>query len=434
MSKKNNKPPKQVRAREKFIATVLKSRTPIVHRKDISDWQAAKQSALRVDNPRFDRLQELYDYIMDDAHLASQVQLRKSKVLRSEFALVSENGNPDDKASDTIKGMPATRRFIETILDAQLYGYNLVELNPQPDNPDPLALAFIDRRHIDPRSGTLLIDTSDTSGIEYRKLPEYGTYILEFRGEGLGLLDKAVPHALFKRFAQSCWSEFCEVCGMPPRVIKTNTQDPELRNQYLQMLSNYGSGANGVIDIDDEMLFVATNASNGEPYENLIRLCSNEISLLINGAVLGQDTRYGSNSKEQTSTDLNDEIVESDMATVEVAMNTIVLPALVQLGFIPQGLRFKFQEQEDSAQLFTQTMQAAQYFDIDPEWVKEKFGIEVTGVKTYGGLGDPGDGNNPKKGAKQGNQGDDDNKGGKRSKQDNKTRQNAYFPEFDPFV
>ena len=128
MSKKNNKPPKQVRAREKFIATVLKSRTPIVHRKDISDWQAAKQSALRVDNPRFDRLQELYDYIMDDAHLASQVQLRKSKVLRSEFALVSENGNPDDKASDTIKGMPATRRFIETILDAQLYGYNLVEL------------------------------------------------------------------------------------------------------------------------------------------------------------------------------------------------------------------------------------------------------------------------------------------------------------------
>ena len=104
------------------------------------------------------------------------------------------------------------------------------------------------------------------------------------------MLDKAVPHALFKRFAQSCWSEFCEVCGMPPRVIKTNTQDPELRNQYLQMLSNYGSGANGVIDIDDEMLFVATNASNGEPYENLIRLCSNEISLLINGAVLGQDT------------------------------------------------------------------------------------------------------------------------------------------------
>ena len=62
-----------------------------------------------------------------------------------------------------------------------------MELNPQPDNPDPLALAFIDRRHIDPRSGTLLIDTSDTSGIEYRKLPEYGTYILEFRGEGLGV-------------------------------------------------------------------------------------------------------------------------------------------------------------------------------------------------------------------------------------------------------
>lgn len=420
--------------REKFIAAVIKSRTPIVHRKDISDWQNAKQAALRVDNPRFSQLQELFDYIMDDAHLYSQVQLRKSKVLRSEFAIVNENGDTNDQATETLKNMPATRRLINAILDAQLYGYTLTELDPHPDNPDPLGVVEIDRRHIDPKNGFVLIDTADTAGIPYRELREFGTYILEFRADDLGILDKAVPHVLFKRFAQSCWSEFCEVCGMPPRVIKTNTQDPNLRDKYLEMLSNYGSGANGVIDIDDEMIFVSTNASNGEAYESLIRLCSNELSLLINGAVLGQDTRYGSNSKEQTSSDLNDEIVEADMSAVEVAMNTVVLPALVVLGFIPAGHRFKFQEQEDADQLFSQTMQAAQHFDIDPEWVKKKFGIEVTGFKTYGGVGDPGDGNDPQKGAKQGEQSDDDDKDGKQPKQNGKTHQNAYFSEFDPFV
>lgn len=437
MSKKNNKPTKTP-SREKFIAAVVKSRTPIVHRKDISDWQNAKQAALRVDSPRFSQLQELFDYIMDDAHLSSQVQIRKSKVLRSEFALVNESGDTDDQATEALKNMPATRRLINAILDAQLYGYTLAELNPHPDNPDPLGVEVIDRRHIDPRNGFVLIDTSDTTGIPYRELHEYGTYILEFRGEGLGTLDKAVPHVLFKRFAQSCWSEFCEVCGMPPRVIKTNTQDPNLRDKYLEMLSNYGSGANGIIDIDDEMIFVATNASNGEAYENLIRLCSNELSLLINGAVLGQDTRYGSNSKEQTSSDLNDEIVEADMSAVEVAMNTVVLPALVVLGLIPAGHRFKFQEQEDATQLFNQTMQAAQYFDIDPKWVKEKFGIEVIGPKSYGGgLGSPDsqdNGKKPQKGQKDGKQGNDEDKDDKTPDDGEKTRQNAYSADYDPFV
>ena len=431
MSKNKNK---NVHSKERFIATIIKSRTPIVHRKDISDWQHAKQSALRVENPHFDRLQELFDYIMDDAHLSSQVQLRKSKVLRSEYAIVRDNGDPDDKATEAMKNMPASRRIINAILDAQLYGYTVAELDHQPDNPDPLSVVIIDRRHIDPRAGIVLIDTADTSGIPYRTLPEYGTYILEFRGEGLGILDKAVPHVLFKRFAQSCWSEFCEVCGMPPRVIKTNTQDPNLRQQYLDMLSNYGSGANGVIDIDDEMIFVSTNASNGEAYENLIRLCSNELSLLINGAVLGQDTQYGSNSKEQTSSELNDEIVDADMAAVEVAMNTTVLPAMVTLGLIPQGLRFKFQEQEDSTQLFNQTMQAAQYFDIDPEWVRDKFGIEVVGPRSIGGIGAPAsdqDGDTSRKKPKQDDEGGEDDK---TSKDKKKGRQNAYNPDFDPFV
>lgn len=390
MSKKNKnpKPGSQPRNRQ-FLAAMVNARAPQVHRKDISDWQAAKQAALRPDAPRMARLQELYSHILDDAHLSAQLSLRKSKTLGSEYVLVRPGGEIDEAASEAFVRLPATRKLIEGILDAQFFGYSLLELDPHFVQPDPLGVALIDRRHIDPLNGILLLDTSDSDGIAYRDLSEFGTFILEFRSDGLGLLDKAVPHVLFKRFAQSCWSEFCEVCGMPPRIIKTNTQDPALRNQYLNMLADYGSGANGVIDIDDEMLFVETNASNGEAYDNLIRLCSNELSLLINGAVLGQDTRYGSNSKEETSADLNDEIIEADINAVEVGMNTIVLPALQRLGILPSGLLFRFSQQEDSAQLFSQTIQAAQYFDIDPDWFRDKFGIEVLGPRNSSPIGEP---------------------------------------------
>lgn len=390
-------------------------RAPQIYRKDISDWTAAKQAATRIEQPRFNRLMELYDYILDDAHLSSQLLLRKSMPLGSEYELFDPaSGETDEEASKKLANLPAMRSILNHILDAQFYGYSLIELLPQPDSPDPLAVKLIDRRHVVPDDGIVLVDTSDTAGIPYRELREFGTYILEFSVQGLGLLDKAVPHVLFKRFAQACWSEFCEVCGMPPRVIKTNTQDPELRASYRDMLSEMGTGANGIIDTDDEMIFVDTNASNGEAYESLIRLCSNELSLLVNGAVLGQDTRYGSNSKEQTSAELNSKLIKADFDFVEAVMNTAVLPALVALGFAPANRSFRYRQQEDTAELFEQTMRAAVFFDIEPQWVREKFGIQVTGIRSFQSPSDPSD---------------------KSEKTDKPEKsKNHYSPGFDPFV
>lgn len=377
MAKKNKKnTPKNnpVNIRERIVI-----RQASVVRKDIADWKVAKQYATRVDFPKYDKLQELFSYCMVDAHLHSQTILRKAQALQAEWSLLSSSGNPDQKATDLLRQQPYVRDIISLILDSIFYGYSVIELNPQNDT---IEVSLVDRRHIDPVNGFCYIDTSDEKGIPYRELSEYGTYLLEFNAHNLGLLDQAVPHVLYKRFAQACWSEFCEICGMPPRFIKTNTQDQDLRRQYEEMLRNVGSGANYVIDTDDEIGFADTNSSNGEIYEGLIRLCSNEISLLINGAVLGQDTKFGSNSKEETSSDLNDEIVSSDMVLIENTMTHTVLPALSSLGIVPQGLRFKYSEQEDTSELFQQTIQAAAFFDIDPAWVKDKFGIEVTGLRS----------------------------------------------------
>lgn len=377
MAKKNKKnTPKNnpVNIRERIVI-----RQASVVRKDIADWKLAKQLATRVDFPKYDKLQELFSYCMVDAHLHSQTILRKAQALQAEWSLLSSSGNTDQKATDILRQQPYVRDIISLILDSIFYGYSVIELNPKNGT---IEVSLVDRRHIDPVNGFCYIDTSDEKGIPYRELSEYGTYLLEFNAHNLGLLDQAVPHVLYKRFAQACWSEFCEICGMPPRFIKTNTQDQDLRRQYEEMLRNVGSGANYVIDTDDEIGFADTNSSNGEIYEGLIRLCSNEISLLINGAVLGQDTKFGSNSKEETSSDLNDEIVSSDMVLIENTMTHTVLPALSSLGIVPQGLRFKYSEQEDTSELFRQTIQAAAFFDIDPAWVKDKFGIEVTGLRS----------------------------------------------------
>ena len=370
-----------ITSNKKSIAKRLVYKQASLVRKDIGDWQSALRQATSATNPRYSRLQELFTNIMRDAHLSSQIQLRKSKVLCSDWVLADTRGNTNDKATEALRANPLTQSLMAMVLDSIFYGYTLVELSAERSQ---LTATCIDRRHIEPQSGTVYLEQNDAQGIPYRRLPEYGRTLLEFRTDGLGLLNQACPHVLYRRFAQACWSELCEIYGMPPRYIKTSEQDPELRQQYLNSLAKAGSIPTFLLNNDDEIGFIPTNASNGEVYQRLIQLCTNELSLLINGAVLGQDTVNGSNAKEKTASELSDNLSYADRVMVEQAFADTVLPALARHGVVPEGMRLVFTAYEDTNALFEQTMQAAQYFDVDPEWVRQKFGIEVTGVRSFG--------------------------------------------------
>lgn len=360
MAKKNQK-----------IANLLTVLRQNFTRKDIADWQAAINQTLAA-TPKWIKLQDIYQSILLDAHLTSQVELRKQRIAASPYVVKSSDKEIDTTALDKL-----LKDNISHIADSIFFGYSIVEIDHA-----ALSTELLDRRNFDPRNHLFYPDPSLSSALPYRELPQYGFTLLEYNRNNNGILQQAAPHVLFKRFAQSCWSELCEIYGMPPRYIKTNTQDQELIARYEQMLSNIGSGASYVLDLDDEMGFAQTNATNGEVYERLITLCKNEISTLICGAVVGQDTVNGSNAKEQSSQDLLKDITESDKRYITSTLNSTLIPALISAGLLPQHSTFEFLVQEDTAQLFSQTMQAAAYFDINPEWVKERFGIDILSAKS----------------------------------------------------
>lgn len=341
-------------------------------RKDIADYQAAINQTLSQ-QPRWIKLQELYNSLMLDAHLTSQIELRRNKTLCQTFALRS--GDKDIELSAELRNLIYSA--IGHVLDSVMYGYSLVELDPS-----TLSLTLLDRRNIDPKNKLLYLNPLYGESLDYTTLREYNSTLFDFVSSPLGLLSKAAPHVLFKRFAQSCWSEYCEIYGMPPRYIKTNTNDKELVEYYRDMLANIGSGASYVLDLDDDMGFASVTATGGDVYERLISLCKEELSLLICGAQVGQDTTYGSNAKEQSSQELLTSVVEQDQEFVQNCLNTKLLPALSALNLLPQDAVFSYPQQEDTNKLFDKTIKAAAYFDIDPKWFKNKFGIEVTAAKS----------------------------------------------------
>ncbi len=383
MAVKNDKS-KMTQRREGYVSKIV-PKTISRTRADISTWKNALRAADNVENPRRARLQNLYTDILLDAHLTSQIELRMQHSLSVPFVLKRES-EIDEKNTALLKAARWKNEIDREILWADYRGNSLIELTTENNT---LCVTSLPRNNIIPEKGILLLSEDDTTGIDYRNCREYGTWLLEFGSRtNYGLLNKAIPHVLFKRFAQSCWSELCEIYGIPPRFIKTDTQDPEMLNRAEAMLRDMGSAAYFIIDREESFEFAKGADTNGDVYNNLISLCNSEMSLLITGAVIGQDTKNGNRSKEESSIKLLDKIVQADKKTLESYWNGTVIPALVKIGILPEGLTYELQQEEDIEKLWGMTREALPYMDVDPEWMKDKFGIQVTGKKEVtGGVG-----------------------------------------------
>lgn len=374
-------------ARRDGYVTKIVPKTVTRTRADIALWKSALRAADNVENPRRTRLQRLYADIMQDAHLTSLVELRVLSLLGTPFTL-KRNGEVDEECTALLASAAWKRDIDRFAWEELLYGHSLIELTTSPDGTPQVTL--LPRTNVVPEQGVLLLSEDDGDGIRYREAREYGTWILEFGSRTeYGLLNKAVPHVLFSRFAQSCWSELCEIYAIPPRVLKTNTQDPEMLDRAEQMMREMGAAAWFIIDTNEEFSFAKGADTNGDVYNNLIRVCKEASSLLICGAQLGQDTLNGNRSKEESSQKLFDKIIQADRTRVQGYWNEIILPALVRIGIVPAGLTYEYQQEEDLEKLWNQTHQAMQYFHVEPEWIRTKFGIEVTGEKETGALSVP---------------------------------------------
>lgn len=361
-------------------ASTIAPKTISQTRQDIKNWTDAQNMALKADDPKRWMIFNLYSNILIDLHLKSQINNRMLKSLAKPLVIKTLTGELDETTTNLLQNQKWVYDLNKAILETVYFGHSLGEFSYKPDGS--LSFGIIPRQNIDPVNGLLYFDYTEDKKIKYREQKEYGSWLLEFGDpKDLGLLNGCVPHVLFKRFAESCWSELCEIYGIPPRVLKTNTQDRVMVQRGEKMLRDMGSAAWFIIDDSESFEWAKGVDTNGDVYKNLIALSNNEISMAVQGAVIGQDTKNGSNSKEQTSVGILQDLIDADLTLLEQYWNTTVIPALQSIGILPQNIVFGFDPTEDLGQLWTMTKEALPYFDVDAEWIKDKFGIEVTEKK-----------------------------------------------------
>lgn len=333
-----------------------------------------------VEQPTNWVLQILFNNVRMDSLLSSQIENRKEQTFSSDFTIHTPDGNADEEVTKDLKKSLAFKTIIDSILESKFLGYSMVQLAMQDGK---LMVEDLPRTNTIPQTGMFYEDYVELSKpVKYRETREYGTFILEFNNlemhkQELGLINKVVPHVLMKRFAQSCWSELCEIYGIPPRYMKTMTNDPAMMARAEQMMRDMGNAAWFIIDTDEDLQFANGVSTNGDVYKNFINLCNNEISMLICGAIIGQDTKFGSNNKDESAQEMLWQKILADQRFIEQYVNDLVMPALAKHGIVKEGSTMKYSEAEDTNKLFEYLMKLLQYFDVPADWIEEKFGIPV---------------------------------------------------------
>ncbi|MDR1897529.1 MAG: hypothetical protein LBR10_12140 [Prevotellaceae bacterium] len=203
MAKERKKTVKQAQSAKKreavyFPQTTRKSIS--VTRSDIATWNAAIKQAGGAQEPKRTKLMRLYDSIVLDSLLSSQIAGRKLQTVSAAFKLMNEAGKPDEEAMLRLASMQCYADLVNCILDAEYYGCSLVELCINREgNPEA---KLIQRENVVPDNGRFYPDADGSKFIEYRTMREYGVWLLEFNSGNFGILNKAVQHVLMKRFAQ----------------------------------------------------------------------------------------------------------------------------------------------------------------------------------------------------------------------------------------
>lgn len=360
-------------------------------RSDVKTWKSAVAAFKNADSPKSFPFYNLLADILDDPHLASQIGNRKRKTLGSTFVIKKASGEVDQDITDEAERSIWMDEIISLILNFEYEGMRLVEFDRIPENDKEgdiikkPVVKLLPPQNVLPVSGVFLKDYTDDKGIKYREESQFGTWLIEFGKAGdLGIVNKLIAKVLFMRFAESCWSELCEIYGIPPRVMKTNTADPAALRRAQTMMRDMGAAAWFIIDETENFEWAKGVDTNGDVYNNLINKCKDAISLLICGAVIGQDTKFGSKGKEDSSQDVLADLVNADKKVVEQYMNEKVFPALFSIGVLPEeGLIFEYEKSEDLGELFTRTVELLKAGKKVPdEWINEKFGIPTEEKET----------------------------------------------------
>lgn len=352
----------------------------------IKTWKDALELASLAENPNRAPLMELYGSILLDSHLASIIESRTLRVIRSKFKMVDASGKDNP---DLMKLLETQwfNRFLYHAMSARFRGSTVIELwDLDPETLELVAANYIPSENVLFEDGLIVKEVGDEQGYPYKEGSLLPFYLQVGTNHDLGLLKNVAPDTLSKKFAKAAWVEYVEKYGIPPRWVTTDSYSDTRHNKLAEMMASMVSNHWAVLqgnETIDVMPSSGTDAYN--TFDKLIERMNSEMSK----RVLGQDGTTNSNDNAGTfgSLKVMQEVAEdrheSDKTDIRYLINDELLWRLEEISPVYKGItnyRFDWDESKELTpdELIESVgkLSLAGY-DVDIKYLVEKTGIPI---------------------------------------------------------
>lgn len=355
-----------VKSKEQYIINQIIVKAPQRKIYDVGNWRTGLTAA---DNGRVKQLYDLFDDIMIDGILGDAVQKRIDAVTNSELTFQNAAGEEVEEITDLID-TPAWEDLLTEITKGKIWGRSAVEMNFS----EEFSVEAIPAKHINLTNRTILIQDTDEIGIPFdgdQQLLVIG------KNRDYGLLLKAAPYAIYKRGGFGDWSQWIELFGMPQRIGKYNTYDPESRKLLEEAFENAGSAPYVVIPKEADVETKEGGTGSGSSYNEFRQACNEEMLITVLGQTMTTiQGEKGARSLGEVHKEVEEGKNKSDLRFVQRILNRRVLPMLEARGYPVSGGKFVFPKAAEPLTV-AEVVQLSDIMDIPQNYLHEKYSIPV---------------------------------------------------------
>ncbi len=354
-------------------------------RKDIEKWRKSLAALQNPEEPKFFAYHDLVDDLMTDAHLQSQIQMRKLSTLNTDYRVYNRKTGDENQELSFLFQQQWFYKFIDLCLDKIFRGCSLVEF--QSFENEKILLSLIPRRNVAPTKGKIYPDVLKTDFINYRD-EGFNPWLIQLgENDDLGIINNVIPNLIWKRNVMQAWAEFCEKFGLPLITATTNTADSTVIDNVHEMLLSLGEASVGTFPPGTDIKFQEANRTDAyNVYMQFMQANANEISKQIVGSTMLSDQGTNRSQTEVHERSLDNRISQADKRMIQFIVNDQLFPLLRLQGYnIPEDEFFEFKtaEQElDLVQLWTITSGLlTSGYDVEEEWISKTFNIPLGNKK-----------------------------------------------------
>lgn len=332
------------------------------------------------------RLIDLYDAcLQQDAHIRAVIETLESQILGDRYMLARMNGKgkyvKDVEQTRKIQGTQFDK-IIKGIVESKLYGYTLLEVMSglDPKTGKLAEVNSIERRNVLADQRIVLRRQGIWEPHWDLRHAAYARHYILINSGDLGLFSATTPLILAKKFTVANYVNFSHTYGQPIIHGKTVSESNTDRKRLANEIANAAQNKVVVTGIEDEVDIKTFTMSNSEKiYTGLIDFVNREVSNLV----LGSESMAGGMQSYVGSTKAHQDIfrdrIEVYRRYIENIMNEEVVPRLVAMGYIPDGLEFKYSNRiemnnEDRIKLY---QLITDKYEVEADEIEREFGINV---------------------------------------------------------